>query len=115
MDDLLSAHQFELETLRIRLVLALAALALVVAMYRAGRARAVSLSILVGLAFASYASYYNFFRVQPGVRWKATDVYHYYMGSKYFDEVGYFDLYHCARQATSAGPYSTLERHRCLC
>lgn len=56
-------------------------------------------SLLLFLAFASYASYYDFFRPRFGVGFKDTDVYHYYMASKYFSEVGYFDLYHCTVRA----------------
>ncbi|MBW2275380.1 MAG: hypothetical protein JRG96_19105 [Deltaproteobacteria bacterium] len=53
------------------------------------------LTLLALLALASVALYYNFFRLHHPGGLKATDVYHYYMGSKYADEVGYFDLYHC--------------------
>lgn len=56
------------------------------------RARA---GLLLVLALASVASYYDFFRPKPGSGFKTTDVFHYYMASKYFSEVGYFDLYHC--------------------
>jgi len=51
------------------------------------------------IALAAFASYYDFFRAKPGVGFKDTDVFHYYMGSKYFSEVGYFDLYHCTLMA----------------
>jgi hypothetical protein len=59
----------------------------------------VRLVLLAVLALASLALYYNFFRLHHPGGFKATDVYHYYMGSKYADEVGYFDLYHCTLAA----------------
>jgi len=55
--------------------------------------------LLLLLGIAALASYYDFFRPKPGVGFKDTDVFHYYMGSKYFSEVGYFDLYHCTVMA----------------
>ncbi|MBW2391239.1 MAG: hypothetical protein JRG89_22815, partial [Deltaproteobacteria bacterium] len=70
-------------------------------------------SLLLFLAFSSYASYYDFFRASTGVGFKDTDVYHYYMGSKYFSEVGYFDLYHCTvRALIDSGVESSFELPR---
>jgi hypothetical protein len=57
------------------------------------RARAAALLIV---AVAAYASYFNFFRVEHHGGMKETDVFHYYMGSKFAAEVGYFDLYDCS-------------------
>jgi hypothetical protein len=57
------------------------------------------ITALLFLAFAAYSSYYDFFQPKFGIGFKDTDVYHYYMGSKYFSEVGYFDLYHCTLMA----------------
>ncbi len=57
------------------------------------------LGLLLVLAVSSFAVYYDFFRPKPGVGFKDTDVFHYYMGSKYFSEVGHFDLYHCTLMA----------------
>ncbi len=51
------------------------------------------------LALASFASYYNFFRAGHPGGFKGADVFHYYMGSKYFGELGYFELYHCTLAA----------------
>ncbi len=66
--------------------------------------------LLLVLAVASVASYYDFFQSRPGAGFKGTDVFHYYMGSKYFSEVGYFDLYHCTILAlTDSGVESRFE------
>ena len=66
--------------------------------------------LLLLLALAAVASYYDFFQPRPGAGFRDTDVYHYYMGSKYFSEVGYFDLYHCTILAlTDSGVESRFE------
>ena len=59
------------------------------------RIERVRVGLLMLLAVASLASYYGLFQPRYGAGFKDTDVYHYYMASKYFSEVGYFDLYHC--------------------
>jgi len=51
------------------------------------------------LAASAFASYYDFFRVRHYGDFRVTDVYHYYMGSKYAHEVGYFDMYGAALAA----------------
>jgi hypothetical protein len=105
------AKGFEYSMMRWRLAIALCALALVafplmLRRFRASEEEATNrakrskfevarVSLLLFLALASFASYYNFFRENVGAGFKQSDVYHYYMGSKYFSEVGYFDLYHC--------------------
>ena len=69
--------------------------------HRQGREgwRTLRLWLLGALALASFASYYNFFQLHHPGGFKGADVFHYYMGSKYFGEVGYFDLYHCTLAA----------------
>ncbi len=57
------------------------------------------ITLLLFLGLAAFASYYDFFRPKPGIGFKDTDVFHYYMGSKYFAQVGYFDLYPCTLMA----------------
>ena len=52
-------------------------------------------SLLCVLAVASFAGYYNFFGAPHIGGFKGADVFHYYMGSKYFSELGYFELYPC--------------------
>ncbi len=63
------------------------------------RSRIAVTSLLAVVALVAFASYYDFFREKTGVGFKDTDVFHYYMGSKYHSEVGYFDLYHCTLMA----------------
>lgn len=66
---------------------------------RPDRWRRLRLALLAALALASFASYYNFFRAGHPGGFKGADVFHYYMGSKYFGELGYFELYHCTLAA----------------
>ncbi len=54
---------------------------------------------LLILAFAAYASYYNFFQFSHARGFATNDNFHYYVGSKYFDELGYFGLYECSLAA----------------
>ena len=61
--------------------------------------RALRLGLLVTLAIASFAAYYNFFQTKHPGGFKGADVFHYYMGSKYFEEIGHFDLYPCTLAA----------------
>ena len=57
------------------------------------RARLFLLTIAAGAAFASYYQFFQFSHVRG---FATTDNFHYYVGSKYFDELGYFDLYPCS-------------------
>lgn len=66
---------------------------------RESRHRTLRLGLLCLFALAAFASYYNFFRGHHPAGFKTSDVFHYYMGSKYFAELGYFELYHCALAA----------------
>lgn len=54
------------------------------------------LAALLVLAAAAYASYYQFFQYSHVRGFATTDNFHYYVGSKYFDELGYFGLYECS-------------------
>ena len=54
------------------------------------------LAALLILAAAAYASYYQFFQYSHVRGFATTDNFHYYVGSKYFDELGYFGLYECS-------------------
>jgi len=60
---------------------------------RAASLRRLALGALAALAFASN---FNFF-VWTGVH--THELYHYYLGSKYFPELGYFRLYECSAEA----------------
>ena len=63
---------------------------------RARRAQWLLLLLLAGLG---YASYYQFFEYSHARGFATTDNFHYYMGSKYFEELGYFGLYECSLTA----------------
>jgi hypothetical protein len=69
---------------------------------RATRAKSL---LLVLLAIAAFASYYQFFRFSHIRGFATSDNFHYYLGSKYFSELGYFGLYECSL-------YSLTERGR---
>jgi hypothetical protein len=57
-----------------------------------GSGRRVMLGVVAGLAFAAN---YNLF---VGTAIHRHEFFHYYLGSKYFPELGYFDLYACSVQ-----------------
>jgi hypothetical protein len=85
-----------------RLLLLGAGLALFVRGWRA-RARGETpaelrrrLALLGLLAAAAFGSYFYFWRF---ARLHAADAFHYYVGSKYFPELGYYGLYDCTLQA----------------
>jgi hypothetical protein len=60
-----------------------------------GRRSEIRLLLLFILACVAFASYYQFFRFSHARGFTTTDNFHYYMGSKYFSELGYFGLYEC--------------------
>jgi hypothetical protein len=62
----------------------------------ADRARAIRRVVLAALAAAAFAANFNFFLARGLHR---HEFYHYYLGSKYFPELGYFDLYRCSVEA----------------
>jgi hypothetical protein len=47
------------------------------------------------LALAAIASYYHFFKFPWPKYYHRHDQYHYYLGAKYFPEIGYDDIYKC--------------------
>lgn len=55
--------------------------------------------LLGALALLSFASYYNFFRWHFHTDTHTWEVYHYYLGSKYFPELRYTGLYECTTLA----------------
>jgi len=55
--------------------------------------------ILVALAILSYAGYYNWGNFHFPNRVHYHEFFHYYIGSKYFPELGYTHLYECASLA----------------
>lgn len=52
--------------------------------------------LLVVLGFCAFLGYFNFGHRHYGNTVHVWDTYHYYMGAKYFHEVGYDNLYDCA-------------------
>jgi hypothetical protein len=94
---------------RIKLGLALAVIALLIVGSRlASRGRGgdwlrTRHGLLLGLAVLAFASSYNFFQWRHYDGIHAHEVFHYYLGSKYFEELGYFDLYECAIVASTEG------------
>lgn len=95
----------DLDLLRLRLVIAgLAALVLGGLAWLSSsrrttahrKARGAALGLLGVLALAAFAANYNLFmwRRQYGIH--VHEVFHYYVGAKYFPELGYFDLYRCS-------------------
>jgi len=60
-----------------------------------GRSGRLRLGLLVALALCAFASYYQFFRLGHLEGFLLTDNFHYYVGSKYFRELGYYGLYAC--------------------
>jgi hypothetical protein len=101
---------------RMNLFLAAAAIVLVVLRHYGG-GLALSpgryLAALATLAAASLTVYLNFFSFHGERTWvHLHDVAHYYLGSKYFDELGYENLYTAMLRAEAelyAGRYSTTE------
>ena len=63
------------------------------------RVEAVRQGLLALVAVSAFPAYYNFFQAHHPGGFKGADVYHYYMGSRYFEELGYFDLYPCTLAA----------------
>ena len=83
---------------RVRTVIALAAL-VVFAWRPRGASPRLRRGALLLLAVGAYASYYQFFRFGHADGFATSDNFHYYVGSKYFPELGYFGLYECGLNA----------------
>ncbi len=92
---------FEASLIRSALVaLALGVFALGVKKNRLSHtARRLRMVALVLLALGAYASYYQFFRLGHPHGFSTTDNFHYYVGSKYFAELGHYGLYECSLSA----------------
>jgi hypothetical protein len=71
--------------------------------HRLGRNRPVSEAskrlVALMLAAAAVLCYFNGFKYTYPPYWHHSDLYHYYMGAKYFPELGYDGLYRCAAVA----------------
>ncbi len=102
---------------RMTLFLAGAAMAAVLLRHSGGGRCALSprqyVAVLAGLAAASLTVYLNFFSFHGARTWvHLHDVAHYYLGAKYFDELGYENLYTAMLRAEgelTPGRFSTLE------
>ncbi len=84
-------------------------------------ARGALLAALVATALVSVAVYNNFFNYHYGSYLNAYEFFHYYLGSKYAPEIGYFDMYGAALAADaetgriywpSDGAITDLRTHR---
>ena len=99
-----------------KLVLVVGALALLLlgwrlqAIGRPERFRRSRRAALLLVAVAAFAAHYNFFvwRHYDGIH--AHEVFHYYLGPKYFPELGYSGLYECSVAAVSQGRPGQAER-----
>jgi hypothetical protein len=60
--------------------------------------------LLIAVGALSFCAYWNFFSFHFGNYTHIWDTYHYYIGSKYFDELSYDRLYECAAVADSEDP-----------
>lgn len=63
---------------------------------RGNERRGLRRAALLALALLAFGASYNFFVWTHYYGIHAHEIFHYYVGSKYFPEVGYFDLYDCA-------------------
>lgn len=67
---------------------------------RAGRRTMIVLALLAALSAGAYVRFGNFHWPRFLHNW---DLYHYYVGAKYFPELGYYDLYRCTLVADREG------------
>lgn len=95
---------FSYTILWLKLLLTAAALLLLYLRYRAGTAGAYSprTKLAVGLAVAcSFAVFHNLGTPRAGSFVHFGEMFHYYVGPKYFQELGYFELYNAVIVADS--------------
>ncbi|HET9951079.1 MAG TPA: hypothetical protein VFS09_04720 [Candidatus Eisenbacteria bacterium] len=71
-----------------------------------GRSRRLRDALLIALALLGYASYYNWGFLHFGNRIHYHEFFHYYIGAKYFPELGYTHLYECANLAEAEQGFS---------
>jgi hypothetical protein len=89
-----------------------------IALRRAGRAGAFARprnALLLALGILGVLGWWNFlqFRYGPGFG-HPLDIYHYYIGSKYFDELGYTRLYECTTVADAESGFRDLAARRSI-
>jgi hypothetical protein len=81
-----------------RLVVGLLALPLLFLLYPRLRERG-KRRLCIGLLVLASLAWFQFGRFISGTPLHYWDMFHYFMGSKYFEETGYFDLYRCGAKA----------------
>jgi hypothetical protein len=95
---------------RVEMVLALLALALLAWRYAVERRglilhrRRLRDGLLALVGVLSFCAYWNFFAFHFGNYTHWHEAYHYYVGAKYFDELGFDRLYECAAVADAEDP-----------
>jgi hypothetical protein len=95
---------------RVEMSLAIAALALVgwgIWLGKKGRAdfkKKLRDGLLIAIGLLSFCAYWNFFSFHFGNYIHMWDTFHYYVGSKYFNELSYDRLYECVAVADSEEP-----------
>lgn len=83
-----------------KVVLGVVGLFLVLVVVPRLKRRGSALGVLWTLIALSVLAWTQFGQLHPGRRVVHTpDTFHYFMGPKYYDETGYFDLYRCTAQA----------------
>lgn len=98
-----------------RLALLAAGLGVYLVWWRAQRRRSgtaaarASLAVLALLGLTAYASFFYFFRFTHKSGLMAHDSFHYFIGSKYFVELGHFRLYECTLAALDAADAGSQE------
>lgn len=70
---------------------------------RTGRFEKRYAGALLAVALFAFASSYNFFQWRHDHGFHVHEFFHYYLGAKYFPELGYHDLYECAAAAATEG------------
>lgn len=108
--------QAQIFDVRLNLALTLLGLFLVALVWRSWRGerpqldelttRRANLALTIALVVAALASSINYFYAERnnGIWLHRWDAFHTVMGAKYFDELGYFDLYTCAYAIDQQGP-----------
>ena len=93
-------ESFDRQLLQLRVVIAALTAALLgigfwLDRHSAGRYRRVRGALLAIFAVTAFCANYNFFLWPHRGGVHGHDVFHYYLGAKYFPELGYYDLYRC--------------------
>lgn len=98
-----AAAAFWLDVAVWRVAVALIAAGWLAASRRLPERRATRLLVLLAVASLSQTTAVNLWRFSTSPWIRVWNVYHYYLGSKYFDELGYHDLYSATLRADREG------------